>query len=288
MRSRFLYIVLIFSFFACISNTSFAQSVHNTKQNIIGKHESDKQLIITAGVQYEYANELFNAHDYGTAIVEFKRFIHFFPQNSQREQAEFNIAVCLFNLKKYHHAARAFNEIIIKGRENNITKQSIFFQSQAFLNLGNIGYAQIVLQNYLKLVDDTEDIETKDRIYFNLAQIYLSLAKKNKPSKVGELSQPSPLAMARKYLLKISKSNADKYRTKQYLDLVLRAEYAPKKNPATAGLFAIVPGAGFLYCERYHDAFITFLLNAGLMAAAFEAWDDNKALAGVIGFVETG
>ncbi|MCP4670136.1 MAG: hypothetical protein GY857_02410, partial [Desulfobacula sp.] len=121
-----------------------------------------------------------------------------------------------------------------------------------------------------------------------LAQIYLSLTKKNKLSKVGELSQPSPLAMARKYLLKISKSNADKYRTKQYLDLVLRAEYAPKKNPAAAGLFAIVPGAGFLYCERYHDAFITLLLNAGLMVAACEAWDDNKALAGVIGFVETG
>ncbi len=288
MKLWLLYFIFILSVFAVVSGISFAQVVqvaHDEKQNLIDTQGIDKQLIITSGMQYEYANELFNAQDYNTAIVEFKRFVHFFPTSSQRESAEFNIAVCLFNLKQYHDAARAFNEIIIKGRENNITKQSIFFQSRAFINLGNIGYAQIVLQNYLKLVDNTEDTDTKDKIYFNLAQIYLSLARKPQTSK---LSKTSPLAVARKYLLKISQSNADKYKTDQYLDLVLKAENAPKKSPAAAGLFAIIPGAGFLYCERYHDAFITFLLNAGLMIAAYEAWDDNKALASVIGFVETG
>jgi len=295
MKPLYLYILLIVSLFTGLLNsTSFAgvehsdqrgQFEHDAKHNLIDKPLTGKQLIITSGMQYEYAKSLFNAQDYDTAIIEFKRFIHFFPDSRHNEQAKFNIAVSLFYLKKYHDAARAFNEIIIKGRENNITKQSIFFQSRSFINLGNIGYAQIVLQNYLKLVEDTDDTDTKDKIYFNLAQIYLAQARKLKPSK---LSRPGPLAMARKYLLKISQPNADKYKTDQYLDMVLKAEHAPKKNPTAAGLFAIVPGAGFLYCERYHDAFITFLLNAGLIIAACEAWDDNKALASVIGFVETG
>jgi len=236
-----------------------------------------KQLIITSGMQYEYALELFEAEDYETAIVEFKRFIHFFPESEYLDQAEYNIAVCLFNKKKYHEAARAFNEIIIKDQNNDIIEQAVFFQSRSFMQLGNRGYAQIVLQNYLKLVDD---INIKDKIYFNLAQIQLSNARQFKQGS---------LALAKKYLSKISASNANKYRIDEYSDLIFKAEHAPRKNPKAAGFFAIIPGGGFLYCERYHDALITFILNTGLTYAAWEAWDnDNKALAGVIGFVETG
>ncbi len=236
-----------------------------------------KQLIITSGMQYEYALELFEAEDYDTAIVEFKRFIHFFPESEYLDQAEYNIAVCLFNKKKYHEAARAFNEIIIKERDNDIVEKAVFFQSRSFMQLGNIGYAQIVLQNYLKLVDD---INIKDKIYFNLVQIQLSNARQSKQGS---------LALAKKYLSKISASNADKYRIDEYSDLISKAEHAPRKNPKAAGIFAMIPGGGFLYCERYHDALITFILNTGLMYAAWKAWDnDNQVLAGVIGFVEAG
>jgi len=237
----------------------------------------DQQLVITSGMQYEYALKLFNEKDYETAIVEFKRFIHFFPDDEHKDLVEFNIGVCLFNLKKFHDAARAFNEIIINGKENNMTKEAFFFQSKAFMSLGNTGYAQIVLQNYLKLADD---LETKDRIYLNLAKIHLTEARNGRPDSLN---------LAREYLSKISNSGVSKYNTDQYLDLIIKVENAPKKNPTAAGFFAIIPGGGFLYCERYHDALVTFLLNAGLMYAAYEAYDhDNKALAGVIGFVEVG
>jgi len=240
-------------------------------------YAQEKQVVITSDMQYEYAMKLFNEKDYETAIIEFKRFIHFFPDYKQKNQIEFNIGLCLFNLKKFHDAARAFNDIIINGKENDVTKEACFFQAESFMKLGNTGYAQIVLQNYLMLV---EDRETKDRIYFNLAKIHLTEARNGKPDS---------LILAREYLLKISKSGVDKYNPDQYLDLIVKVEDAPKKNPKAAGLFAIIPGGGFLYCERYHDALVTFLLNAGLMFAAYEAYDhDNKALAGVIGFVEVG
>ncbi|WP_457551880.1 hypothetical protein [Desulfobacula sp.] len=145
------------------------------------------------------------------------------------------------------------------------------------MNIGNTGYAQIVLQNYLKL---NTDRETKDRIYFNIAQIHMQDFKNGKSDS---------LALAKNYLSKISRLNADKYDTDQYLDLILKAELTPKKNPGLAGAFAIIPGGGFLYCERYHDAFVTFLLNIGLMYASYTAFDnDNKALSSVIAFVETG
>ena len=261
MNSRYSYI-LILIILVFLSHNSFAK---------------EKQLIITSGMQYAYAQKLFTQKDYDTAIIEFKRFIHFFPDSEDLDQAQFDIAVCLFNLKKYHDAARAFNEIILAGKENEITKKAFFYQSDAFMNVGNTGYAQIVMQNYLKLV---EDLQTKDKIYFNLAKIHLTEARKGKSDS---------LTLASEYLSKMSPSGADKYHTDQYLDLIFKARNAPEKNPTAAGLFAIIPGGGFLYCERYHDAFITFLLNTGLIFSAYKAWDnDNKALAGVIAFVETG
>lgn len=237
----------------------------------------EKQLVISSDMQYEYCQKLFDTKDYETAVVEFKRFIHFFPDSEYVEQARFNIGVCLFNLKKFYDAAQAFNEIIISGKENNIIKEACFFQSKAFMNIGNTGYAQIVLQNYLKLVKDTA---TRDRIYFNLAKIHLADVRNGRQGS---------LALAMESLAKVSDAGAIKYSTDQYHDLITEAEHAPQKKPLVAGLLSVIPGGGFLYCERYHDAFITFLLNIGLMVAAYEAFDnDNKALAGVIAFVETG
>ncbi|MDA3790114.1 MAG: tetratricopeptide repeat protein [Desulfobacula sp.] len=237
----------------------------------------ENQMVITSDMQYEYAEKLFTGKDYGTAIVEFKRFVHFFPDSQLNDHAQFKIGVCLFNLKKFHDAARIFNEIIMGNKENEITKESFFLQSKAFMEMGNTGYAQVVLQNYLNLANDRE---TKDRVYFHLAQLHLKEARNGKSDS---------MALARDALSKISVPGADVYNTDQYIDLIKKAEQAPKKNPKLAGALAVIPGAGFFYVERYRDAFITFLLNTGLMYAAYTALDnDNKALAGVLGMVETG
>lgn len=261
MIVRCLYYVLCIQMFF-IAQCSFAQ---------------ETELVISSQMQYEYASKLFKDNDFHTAVVEFKRFLHFFPDSERVNQAEFNIAVCLFNLKKFHDAARAFNEIIIHNKDDAFTKEAVFYQSKSFMNIGNSGYAQIVLQNYLKLANDTL---TRDRIYINLVQIQLSDTRN---AKIDSLDA------AYEYLSKISESSADKYNVEQYSNLIFKARHLEKKNPKTAGLMAIVPGAGFLYCERYKDALMTFLLNAGLIAAAYTAYEnDNEALAGVLGIVETG
>ncbi len=260
-------IVKCFNYAVCIFLIFFMQCSFAQETN----------LVISSQMQYEYATKLFQHNDFQTAVVEFKRFIHFFPDDELVNQAEFKIAVCLFHLKKYDDAARAFNEIISHDKNKYLTKEAVFYQSKAFMNLGNSGYAQIVLQNYLKLVDDTL---TRDRIYFNLVQIQLSDARN---AKIDSLDA------AKEYLSRISESSADKYNIEQYSRLIFNASQLGKKDPKIAGLMAIVPGGGFLYCERYKDAMMTFLLNAGLMAAAYNAYkNDNEALAGVLGIIETG
>lgn len=237
-----------------------------------------KQLVITSDMQYQYARALFEKKDYETAMVEFKRFIHFFPDSEHMDQVKFSTGICLYHLEKYHEAARMFNDIILKDKTDDITKESYFYQTRSFLKVGNTGYAQIVLQNYLMLA---EDEQTRDRIYFNLAQIHLEKAK-------NPLDKDS-LTLAKKNLSMMTDSGALKYNRDYYTELIFKARHAPAKSPTAAGIFALIPGGGFLYCERVHDACVTFCLNAGLMYATYSAWDhDNKALAGVVGFVEAG
>ncbi|OGR26128.1 MAG: hypothetical protein A2277_08265 [Desulfobacterales bacterium RIFOXYA12_FULL_46_15] len=237
----------------------------------------EKKILISSDMQIDYAESLFRNKDYDTAIIEYKRFLHFFPESRRLDQVKFNIALCLFEQKKYMEAAEAFNDIILKNPDSPHIGEAYFCQAHAFMNLGNMGYAEIVLQNYLKLAGDTK---TKDRIYADLARLHLAKVK---------AFNPDSLTLAKEYLSKISPSGTHAKEAEKTMDLIQEAKKAPHKNPRAAGFFSIIPGAGFLYCERYQDALVTFLLNTGLMLAAYEAYDkDNTALAGVIGFVETG
>jgi len=236
-----------------------------------------EQVVISSEMQFNYAAMLVKDQDYETAVTEFKRFIHFFPQSPCVEKARFMIGVCLFRLKKYRRAAEVLNKIIIRDRQDRITEQACFLQARAFLSLGNSGYAAIIMENYLKLAKDTE---TRDKIYFMLARIHIKEAKELKKG---------ALELALDSLSKISEPGKLKYHTYQYKDIIMQAGHAAKKNPRAAGIFALIPGAGFLYCGRYQDALVSFLLNTGLICAAVKAYESsNIPLAGLIAFVETG
>ncbi|MDD4272232.1 MAG: hypothetical protein PHG14_00720 [Desulfobacter postgatei] len=236
-------------------------------------------LFITADMQFDYALNLFEQKDFNAAQVEFKRFTHFFPQDPRHDRADYTIGVALFYSGQYYEAAKRFDTIIrqSKDKDSPWVEQSCFMQSQAFEAMGNTGYAQIVLQNYLKL---TRDTDTKDRIYLELARMHIRNTVT--PGK-------NELAYARKNLMLISPEKQRKYDVATQLETIDNAVHAPTKSPVLAGILAIIPGGGMLYCERYKDAFISFCFNTGLIWAAYTAFDhDNPALGGVITFVESG
>jgi len=63
----------------------------------------------------------------------------------------------------------------------------------------------------------------------------------------------------------------------------------PSKNPTTAGVLAVVPGLGHLYCNRPKDAVVAFLLNGLTIWAAIEAFDEDlDVLGGVLLLLESG
>ena len=119
--------------------------------------------------------------------------------------------------------------------------------------MGNTGYAQVVLQNYLKL---TRNADTKDRIYLELARMHIQNTAT--PEKMN-LTTPV------KNLMLINPEKHREYNITKQLETIDEAENAPTKSPVLAGILAIIPGGGMLYCERYKDAFISFCFNTGLI-----------------------
>jgi tetratricopeptide (TPR) repeat protein len=67
-------------------------------------------------------------------------------------------------------------------------------------------------------------------------------------------------------------------------------ERLPYKSPSAAGvLAAVLPGSGHVYCERYKDGVVAFLLNGLFIWATIEAFEnDHEVLGGVLAFLELG
>ncbi|MCP4023816.1 MAG: hypothetical protein GY729_18375, partial [Desulfobacteraceae bacterium] len=239
-----------------------------------GADKNVASLVISADMQLEYADALLDKKDYETAVVEFKRFNYFFPTDARIYISRYKIGVCLYQMGQFYDAAKIFNEVIARDKDDAMTVEAVFYQADAFVNLKNPGYAQVSLQNYLKL---TTDQKIKDKIHYRLAKIHLMAAKNN---------EPDALKTAQTHLEKISEKNADEFEKHSLLRQVGKAQNAPQKSPELAGVLSIVPGGGYLYCGRHKDAFVSFFLNTAMMFAVYQAFEnDNEALGVVIAFV---
>ena len=73
-------------------------------------------LFITADMQFDYALTLFEQKDFAAAQVEFKRFLHFFPQDPRHDRADYTAGVALFHSGQYYEAAKRFDSIIRQSK----------------------------------------------------------------------------------------------------------------------------------------------------------------------------
>ncbi len=232
---------------------------------------------INADQQYDYAESLFEQGEYIQAVTEYERFLHFFPDDPRKREAAYRIGMAYFNSRAFSEAIDAFRRVIDTydgsplSLQNEVTEA--FFQiSKAYLALNQPGQAVANLQNLITLA---ENREVQDAAFHRIGWIYLE---------AGEWDR------ARFYLAQISPENRETYRLEKIADTLERVDEIPTRNPALAGtLSAVVPGSGYVYTGRYRDALISFLLNGGMILAAYTAFaDDNPALGAVISFFEIG
>ena len=228
-------------------------------------------ITISADKQIQFAEHYFRTGEYFRAIGEYKRFIHFFSDDHRQEFAMYKIGLSYFNGKKFQEAIDSFNALLIKFPATNVRTKVRFRIGECFIKLRDYLKAIGCLDN---IVDTAENIDIADQAYYRRGWIYLEMSQWEEAENSFKL---------------ISKKNRDKYRMASLSHEMDKKKDLRSKNPMTAGILSIIPGAGHLYCGRYKDATITFILNTAMIYAAYEAFDNKlDALGGIITFFELG
>lgn len=229
------------------------------------------RLTIEADSQYRYAQSRFDAGAFDEAIAEFNRFIHFFPADPRIPRARFQIGQAHFDAGRYEAAAAAFKALTDGYTGSALDNQAYFMLSRSHAGQGMVEQAMVDLHNLMALSPPAEMI---DRAHYELGWLQLDQGR---------------YSLADQAFGRIGADNRKRFQVDDLQQELARSAAIPFKHPTTAGLLSIIPGGGQLYCGRYQDALTAFVINAGLIWAAWEAFDDEHyALGSVIGFVEFG
>jgi len=238
------------------------------------------EIYINADEQFSYAEKCFLEEEFQTAANEYKRFVFFFPDDERVELARYKTCLSLYRSGRYREAIKLCRRFEDQPEDTRFSQKASFLISRSYLALGMNGPAVISLNN---LLIRAKDISVKDQAKYELGWISLE-----HPSYTEVYSDD--IKKAHTYFDRISPHGRKEFNVEELLsELENYQQVIPKKNPIIAGSLSIVPGAGQLYCERYQDSVIAFLLNAGLGFAAYESFDnENYALGGLISFVGLG
>ncbi len=240
-------------------------------------------IMVDSKIQFQLAESLFTEKHFLAAANEYLRFMHLFPDDKKAEQAGYKAGLAYFKANQYQEAKKIFQNIIRQLPNSVFGVKAVFKLSELYNIINKPGMSVATLKNIIVI---TKDTKVRDTACFMLGWL---LTDRSEELKAGSDYKIYPLKEAEKYFSMISIKGKQNYKINYILSELSKRNLVKKKNPVLAGILSIIPGGGFLYCGRYQDAFVSFLLNSSLMIATHQAFNnDNVMLGGVIAFVETG
>ncbi len=244
---------------------------------------SEDVVMVDAQKQYQLAQTLFEEKEFSAAAHEYIRFFYLFPHHERVAEARYNTGVSFLYAGRFEDARRHLEKTAAHFSDSGFAPDAMFKLSEVYVAMDKPGMAVAVLRNLVTLA---QNAQVHDRACFVLGWLLLDTADVLKSRSDYPVY---PVREAEKYFSMISLDGKKKYRMEDSIASLKTMGRLKKKAPGVAGTLAIVPGGGFLYCERYQDALVSFLLNSSLMLAAYKSFEnDNEFLGGAISFVEAG
>lgn len=229
------------------------------------------QITIDSEEQFRFAEQTMEKGDYLRAVVEFERFLQFFPEDKKVPKARLLIAQCYMKAKDYESARKILNEVLNGYKGTLVAGKALFLMGESYFEQGLYDEAE----RYFKGVIATyPEPELRNSAVYRLGWIQMQAGKWHEASETFKaVGAGSPLF-----------PSAQDLSTKS-----LGGELLPYKDPTTAGVLSVVPGLGHAYCERYKDGAVAFLINGLFIGATVEAFrQDQEVLGAVLGFVALG
>ena len=229
------------------------------------------QIIINCDDQFNFAHTCMDRGEYGLAVGEFERFMHFFPESPMVPEARYLIGVCFLRNQQFDKARQVFSQII-KGLPGGP------FAGKALFMIGESYYQQDTFKEagyyFQKIIETYEASALKNDSLYRLGWIRMQADAWQDASEIfGTVGEKSRF-----------------YDTSHQLaELSLEGEKLPYKSPGWAASLAIVPGLGHAYTGRYKDAAVSFMLNGLFIWAAAESFrQDHDVLGGILTCLELG
>ncbi len=214
---------------------------------------------------FSFAQSLAAEADHYRAITEYKRFLHYFPEDSRAPQAQLAIAECFFAGERWADGDAAAEKV--------------------WTNYPGTAEAAQARQLHADSAFKRGDYQSARDRYRSLQQF--SAVPSDKAEKRIGLSflEENRLTEAEQSFARLPEPQASELQ--QFL---LNYRELPRKSPPLAGtLSAILPGAGQLYTGRPKQAGVAFALNAAFIYGAIEAWNnENYTVAGILSLFEIG
>jgi len=229
------------------------------------------QLTVNSDEQFRFAEQTMEKADYLRAVVEFERFLHFFPEDKNVPKARLLIARCYLKAKDYESARKTLNETLGVYQGTLTGGKALFLMGESYYEQGVYEEAELYFKGVLGAYADPE---LRNSAAYRLGWIQMQTGQWQEASETFKtVGAGSPLFL-----------NAQ--------DLSLQSlggEQLPYKDPTTAGVMSVVPGLGHVYCERYKDGLVAFLLNGLFIWATIESFqEDQEVLGAILGFIELG
>jgi len=232
---------------------------------------ADPGVMLDPERQFQFAEHYFQKGDYYRAIGEYERLLYFFPHTDKAELARYRIGRSYLKAEQYKRAIQAFYDLIEEYQDTSYAFKSYVEISNAYVRLNRYAMALTTINNLITIAPGQA---VRDKAYYHRAWVYLEMGLWSKAVESFE---------------NVSPQTRTKYKINDTVAELQTGEPISRKNPTLAGLLAVVPGAGHLYCGRKRDALITFLLNGAMIYAAYEAFDNDLiAIGSIITLFELG
>ena len=227
--------------------------------------------VIDEKTQMGLGDYFFEDGDYYRAITEYQRFLYFFPESPRVEEALWKIASSYFQGKKWDEALTAADDLSKKFPSSSWKAESLLLKGRCWAEKREFSQARHFFQRTQEVSPGTA---TSQEAQWQIAVTYL---------------QEERWKEAAAEFRKVDRNGKLYPRADFWARGLDRIDEVPRKSPTTAGVLAVIPGAGHLYDERYRDAGIAFALNGAFIWGMVESFHHkNYVVGGILTFFELG
>jgi tetratricopeptide (TPR) repeat protein len=233
--------------------------------------QEGERRVIDEKTQMGLGDFFFEDGDFYRAITEYKRFLFLFPKSLRAEEARWKIASSYFQGKKWDEALSASDDLLRRHPSSPWAAEAILVKGRCWMEKREFSQARHYFLRAREMAAGTgvaQEAQWQAAVSFLREERWKEAAVEFR--KVDQTSRFYP-------------------RAEHWAQGLEGIEEVPQKSPTTAGILAVLPGAGHLYCERYRDAGIAFVLNAAFIWGMVESFKhENYVVGGILTFFELG